>query len=348
MNPTTLPAATREYLQSRTAPGSRNAQLFAASCQLRDSGASFDGALSMLFPCGVRDGLRRPEIEATVRSAYRTAAREPAKGRKSSGTPPRRTYPAAEEVRPPRIRQIPEAAKECWFEGLRFLESDESTIGRIAGWRRWDPSFVRTLAQDGLMGAPIVGGGRKVAFPVRSCGGGLLRLHVRPMPPDDGDWFYWPAVEAPALPLVIGSFDGAGMLIVTEGEWDVLTLCHAAGWFDHDAAWPEDICAIGIRGASAWRAFIEHFSPRWPNPAPSCLLLPDRDDEGRKWLSEAGDTFFNALRRRCRVVVTRGAVGAKDLNARHKVHPITRAEVAEMLLAAGLVDARGAVIREVG
>lgn len=228
------------------------------------------------------------------------------------------------------------------------METDESTIGRIAEWRGWGPFFVRTLAQDGLMGAPIVGGGRKVAFPVRPCDGGLARLHVRPIPPDAGDWFYWPAVEAPALPLVLGSFDGARMLIVAEGEWDVLTLCHAAGWFDHDAAWPEDICAVGIRGASGWRAFMEHFSPRWPSPAPSCLVLPDRDNEGKRWLSEVGDTFFNALRRRCRIIVTRGAVGAKDLNARHRVHPISKAEVAEMLMGAGLIDARGVVIREVG
>jgi len=198
------------------------------------------------------------------------------------------------------------------------------------------------------MSAPVVHGGRKVAFPVRSFDGNLLRLHVRPIPPDQGDWFYWPSVNTPALPLVLGSFDSAKMLSITEGEWDVLTLCHASGWFDHDAAWPEDICAIGIRGASGWRAFIEHYSPSWPNPAPSCLLLPDRDEEGKRWLSDEGDTFFNALRSRCRLIVTRGVVGAKDLNARHKAHPISKAEVAEMLLGARLVDARGVVIREIG
>ena len=188
----------------------------------------------------------------------------------------------------------------------------------------------------------MVHGGRKVAFPVRSFDGNLLRL-TRPIPPDQG-LAYWPSVNTPALSLLPGSFDSAKMLSITEGEWDVLTLCHASGWFDHDAAWLEDICAIGIRARRVEGLYRALF-PSWPNPAPSCLLLPDRDEEGR-----GGFQMRVTLSTRCAAGVASSSPGVRghDLNARHKAHPVSKAEVAEMLLGARLVDARGVVIREIG
>ncbi len=329
-----LPRGVREFIRFKTAPGSRNAQLFGAACQMRDAGFGIDAAVTTLRPCGLRDGLRETEIRATVLSAYRLPPRDPATGR-PSGRRPHAPPPGARAPRhfPP----IPKAAEATWFEGLRFLESDAATIGAIARWRGWDPSWVRSLARDGLMGCPEINGRRLVGFPVRTAEGRLVRLHVRSIPPRRGGWFFWPSGDVPSLPMVLGDFSGARVLSICEGEWDALTLGLAAGWLDGDTTWPDSFAIVGVRGAGGWRAFLDHYGPRWPHPPPGCALLPDRDRGGQSWLSTEPGGFWRALKSRCRVLVARGAVGHKDLNDLHRARPITREEIAGMLWQSGLV-----------
>ncbi len=326
-----LPRGAQEYIRFKTPPGSRNAQLFGAACQMRDAGFGIDATIATLRPCGFRDGLRGDEITGTIRSAYRLPPREPASGRAAG---PRLPHVAS----PPRsFAPIPKAAEASWFEGTRFLESDAPTIDAIAQWRGWEPSWVRTLARDGLMGCPEIGGRRLVAFPVRTAEGRLVRLHVRSIPPRRGGWFYWPSGDVPSLPMVLGDFSGARVLSVCEGEWDALTLALAAGWMDGDTTWPDGFAIVGVRGAGGWRAFLDHYGPRWPHPPPGCALFPDRDRGGQAWLRTDPGGFWHALRARCRVLVARGVHGAKDLNDLHRARPITREEIAGMLWQSGLV-----------
>ena len=64
--------------------GQRNAALFAAACQARDEGAGMQEAVAMLEGRAMADGLGQQEIQTTIASAFKGAAREPA--RKSETT----------------------------------------------------------------------------------------------------------------------------------------------------------------------------------------------------------------------------------------------------------------------
>ncbi|GAB4514716.1 MAG: hypothetical protein OHK0046_17200 [Anaerolineae bacterium] len=79
-----LPPRTEQYLTSGAHNGSRNAELFAAACQLRDAGYSQSDAEHELVARYVADGdesenstSREKEARATIASAYKQSPREP-------------------------------------------------------------------------------------------------------------------------------------------------------------------------------------------------------------------------------------------------------------------------------
>ncbi|MCU0465676.1 MAG: DUF927 domain-containing protein [Anaerolineae bacterium] len=72
-----LPARTETYLTSGASEGSRNHELFAAACQLRDAGYSESEAAGQLVPRHVASGSSEREAAATIKSAYSRPPREP-------------------------------------------------------------------------------------------------------------------------------------------------------------------------------------------------------------------------------------------------------------------------------
>lgn len=72
-----LPQRTRDYLEYGAPEGTRNAELFDATCQFRDAGQSVVDAESRLLARAVSDGLSSTEARQTIRSAFNGAAREP-------------------------------------------------------------------------------------------------------------------------------------------------------------------------------------------------------------------------------------------------------------------------------
>jgi hypothetical protein len=79
-----LPPRTEQYLASGAYNGNRNAELFAAACQMRDAGYSQSDAERELLARHVADGngsenpaAREKEARATIASAYSQPAREP-------------------------------------------------------------------------------------------------------------------------------------------------------------------------------------------------------------------------------------------------------------------------------
>ena len=72
-----LPKRTEDYLASGATEGSRNTELFAAACQLRDAGHSQSDAEAQLVPRYVADGCSEREALATIRSAYSRPPRDP-------------------------------------------------------------------------------------------------------------------------------------------------------------------------------------------------------------------------------------------------------------------------------
>ena len=76
--------AITRYNANGAPQGQRNAALFAAACQARDEGAGMQEAVAMLESRAMADGLGQQEIQTTIASAFKGAAREPA--RKSETT----------------------------------------------------------------------------------------------------------------------------------------------------------------------------------------------------------------------------------------------------------------------
>ncbi|MCB9451457.1 MAG: DUF927 domain-containing protein [Anaerolineaceae bacterium] len=72
-----LPLRTETYLVSGATDGSRNLELFAAACQLRDAGYSQTDAERELIQRHLADGSSEREALATIQSAYSRPARDP-------------------------------------------------------------------------------------------------------------------------------------------------------------------------------------------------------------------------------------------------------------------------------
>ena len=72
-----LPPRTETYLVSGAADGSRNTELFAAACQLRDAGYSQSDTERELIPRHLASGSSEREALATIQSAYSRPARDP-------------------------------------------------------------------------------------------------------------------------------------------------------------------------------------------------------------------------------------------------------------------------------
>lgn len=343
-----VPACVQRYLDHRTPEGQRNAALFSASCQLRDARWPFDLAVATLAPAARRDGLGEPEATSTMRSAYRGAAREPARGsgaRDFTPAPPAQAKP--QEPTPPPMGDALRAAAR---EGFECLATDPKLAGIIAAWRGWPEAFVRGLAEDRIMGAPQMGHGRRaVAFPVYregKAGAIPVGLHCRPFPADEGTWFYAPRGTRP-LPMIFGDFRTARLLVICEGEWDMLSWCLAAGWLSHDAAWPDDgVAAVGVPGCGAWRCLMGARRHSWPaDPPPNCLLVCDGDRAGESWRDGPGETFFSALAGACRrVEAFRPEPPAKDLNDLCRAGRLTAGAVNGILREVGFIDREGRVL----
>jgi hypothetical protein len=232
-----------------------------------------------------------------------------------------------------------------WRDGLDPLHRSIATRESIEKWRHWPAGAVKTLADDGLMSCPTIDGARGIAFPVQvptrdalgllsTFNGGFHFRHKAARPDDRAKWSYHSGI--PALPYVIGAgfLPYAQTVVVTEGQWDALTLAQAAGWLASDASWPECLTLFAVRGASAWRPLIDFWGDFFPKEA-RFILFADGDDAGGKW-REPGN-LADALRHRGhRVRIIRPRPGSpKDLNDIHRAKPITEADVGEWLATGG-------------
>jgi hypothetical protein len=75
-----LPSRTERYLVSGAPEGSRNNELFAAACQLRDAGFTQAEAEAQLIPRHIADGGSEREAHQTIASAYSRPPRDPVEG----------------------------------------------------------------------------------------------------------------------------------------------------------------------------------------------------------------------------------------------------------------------------
>ncbi len=234
----------------------------------------------------------------------------------------------------------------AWEAGLHWLAKvDVKMQAQVDVWRAWPEGTTRRLALQGLLSAPEWKGQRSLAWLVQYPGRYAwfpVGWHLRHKPRREGEravWTYAPSgVGLPGVPLVLGNFYRARLVVVCEGEWDAVTFAAAAGWLASDSAWPDAVAVLGIRGATGWRSYIEHWRRCWPR-RPRFLLIPDNDEAGLKWHRE----FAGALAPLALSVTVKPPTpgGPKDLNDLHREEPFTPAEIYGLLRDEGLMDANG-------
>ena len=258
-------------------------------------------------------------------------------------------------------RPMPREVADAWIEGTNYLARQRKMQEQIAKWRAWTPERVAQLAQDGMMGTPMFRGKRLIAFrvdfPVIKDFGTFgtwfstdqVGWHVRLKADasEKSQWRFMPnqrehGQSTPALPFVLGDFQSARLLVIAEGQFDCITFAHVAGWLNHNAAWPDYACVVGLRGANGINPFLFHYAPLWPKDA-KCWLLPDNDAAGRKWFesSPRNTSFAERLGKLCREVHVETIAGAKDLNQAWQRRLITEADLGRQLRINGFTNARG-------
>jgi hypothetical protein len=265
-----------------------------------------------------------------------------------AGAPPITRRIETKPVRKPPSAPMPPHTAKIWGDGVDLLRGSPQAQQSIEKWRHWPAGTVRKLAEDGLMGCSELRGQRGIAFPVQAPFQdefGLVStfdvgIHFRHKSGGVGSriqWSYLPTANAPctgcpALPFVIGAgfLPFARAIIITEGQWDAITLAAAAGWLVSDAAWPERITVFATRGATAWRPLIDLWSSYWGQDA-KFFLFADGDAAGAGWKAPGG--FTDAL---CKlghhVSFFRPRNGCpKDLNDIHRIEPITPEIVAQLI-----------------
>jgi hypothetical protein len=252
------------------------------------------------------------------------------------------------------IVPMPPDVATIWDEGVEHLIESARTQQNIEEWRNWSAGSVLGLADECLLGCPLVDRARRIAFPVQfpfansqgQIGTYVCGFHYRiePRGPEiHAGWRYRPdertdGAKIPALPYVIGAgfLPYARTVTVTEGQWDAITLALAAGWLASDTAWPEHLTLFAVRGASAWRPLIDFWGDYFPKDA-RFILFADGDEAGCKW-REPGNLADTLHRRGHRVRIVRPRQESpKDLNDIHRSQPITKAEIAEWLATGGRV-----------
>lgn len=136
-----LPPRTEQYLASGAYDGNRNAELFAAACQMRDAGYSQSNAERELLARHVADGngnenpaSREKEARATIASAYSQPAREPIASPKQHARQVVQQlvgqYQVEQKPERPTTAQIVEAVEACvhlnpieWAEERQHLKA---------------------------------------------------------------------------------------------------------------------------------------------------------------------------------------------------------------------------------
>ena len=196
-----------------------------------------------------------------------------------------------DQSKPITIKPMPADVAALWDEGCNWLNSisGNSALVDLDRERGWLDDTAMTVFEDGFISMPVINGIRVIAFAVQfPSKDGLMQIGFHYRLPDKS-WRYYPneklhKISIPAVPFILGAgfFNTARLIIVLEGQWDAISFASVADWLCCDTAWPENISIAGIRGASGWGSFMEHWHPLCHGDA-NFLLIRDAD--------KAGDSF---------------------------------------------------------
>lgn len=213
----------------------------------------------------------------------------------------------------------PAAVRKAWAEGVEDAGRVKKFASRIAERRGFELQTVLELVRLGKMSFPLLpwhepGGHRAtrgVAFRVESEGGwyGYHQLWF----PQKGrkSWLFvpYPITEdrartelqrkmigcksLPPVPFVVGDSALANEWIITEGQWDAITIWEALGRPGENSG----IVIFGLRGAKSGRAFMDHYR-KYLTQERSIQIVPDTDEAGSSLFrsTEHSTCLFDQLR----------------------------------------------------
>ena len=253
-----------------------------------------------------------------------------------------RTKTAVAERQPEHIPPMPADYVALWHEGLEHLQGRPVIATRLASLRGWPVEFAQYLIGCGGVAMVQEKGKRGFAFQVVVPEGERGAMRTRPIgyhvrvenSPADYSWRYRPPEGIPCLPYIVGDFETAKLLVITEGQWDALSFGFAAGWIGDDCLWPKGVGLIGIRGWGGWNTFLTYYRRYWPEAA-DCLLLADNDPNGKKWHT-GNDCFAVQLSKLCRKVAVVDCEPFKDFNDLYRSEKAGPDDVREILAAHGM------------
>jgi hypothetical protein len=242
-----------------------------------------------------------------------------------------------------RIPAMPDAVAQAWNEGVDYILAHESMAQRLAEFRGWPVEFASYLIGCAAISLPSHCNERGTAFQVIAPEGERGKMTTRPvgyhirLKGDAGEkssWRFLPnerehGHSIPALPFILGDFETASLLIITEGQWDALSFGLAAGWLGDGCLWPQGVGLVGIRGASGCNAFLRHYRRFWPDGA-NCLLLADADKAGESW-SQGNDCFAAKLAQLCARVAVVDCHPHKDFNDLYRAERPGKDEISDLL-----------------
>jgi CHC2 zinc finger len=259
-----------------------------------------------------------------------------------------------------KVESLPERMQgkqlEAWLAGIERLKNAEDRQQAMALWRGYSIETVKFAIEHGVIAlVPFMGEWRE-AFLVERCEphgqlaetgervpiGYHMRLgpHTAGNGGDKASWRYLPTGIG-AWPFVLGNVAKAKIHFFLEGQWDALALVDVMQWSksepDGRFQFPQSVAVIGMRGATSWRRFVEHY--KWNEDETVAFALADADVAGRGWFSEKG--FIEAVRLRYRhlagftpSVITGsepdGRLAIKDFNDLTKARLISRDALATL------------------
>jgi len=236
-------------------------------------------------------------------------------------TPPR---PLPKRPAKPVQREEPKPwsskVEEQYYEGWIFSEDHLGSLGdELAAYRGWPVATCVELLAEGVLAKVLDYGHRVWAFPVAAPtadGQCTIGIHKRSRPPKKG-WFF--SAGAFAAPFVLGDPAKAKTWIITEGQWDALSISIAMSPSSPHQVQREDLALVGIRGVGGVGRLLDLYSERLKGS--TCIVIPDSDAPGMQWAEPDG--FLTQLSALADVRAFRAPCGAKDCNDAFRAGDLT-------------------------
>lgn len=308
------------------------------------AGCGHGDEIDFLAKC---EGLSKPD--ACRRIIALAGARRPCAGARTAAVQCQRPFSKLRVAKPVGI--MPDSVAAAWNEGVDYLLANPPYSTRLASFRGWPAPFAQHLIDCAAISMPLLrdrGNERGLAFQVVAPEGARGTMATRPIgyhvrlkgnSDEKVKWQYFPNERShkqriPALPFILGEFERARTLVITEGQWDALTFALAAGWLGQGCLWPENVGLIGMRGASGTNAFLQYYDRFWPE-RPRCLLLADSDKAGSSW-SEGEHSFAKQLAKRCEKIAVVDCYPYKDFNDLYRSQQPIPEVIGELLASHGM------------